>query len=120
MKKHRPEPETGRLLTITEVYDEYRISPASCYRMFKDGRLKSVRIAGRRLVPREVLEQMISEQLTEVRKLAPLAAGDKVRDDDGHVATVLAVNENKARVEYAQGHQRVYAISALNRIEGGR
>ena len=55
----------SRLLTITEVYDEYRISPASCYRMFKDGRLKSVRIAGRRLVPREVLEQMIGEQLVE-------------------------------------------------------
>jgi excisionase family DNA binding protein len=46
-------------MTINEVYDEYRISPATQYRMFQDGRLISVRIAGRRLVPRDALERFI-------------------------------------------------------------
>ena len=55
----------SRLMTVNEVYSEYRISPATQYRMFQDGRLKSVRIAGRRLVPRDVLEQMIGSQLTD-------------------------------------------------------
>ena len=61
----QPEPETGRLLTIGEVTQQYRISSATQYRMFANGTLKSVRIAGRRLVPREALEQMIGEQLVE-------------------------------------------------------
>jgi predicted DNA-binding transcriptional regulator AlpA len=65
-----PTQSHSRLMTVNEVYSEYRISPATQYRMMADGRLKSVRLAGRRLVPREVLEQMIGEQLAEVCELA--------------------------------------------------
>ena len=35
------EPETGRLLTIGEVSQQYRISSATQYRMFANGTLKS-------------------------------------------------------------------------------
>ncbi len=57
--------ERSILLTLNEVQREYRISPATAYRMMADGRLKSVRLAGRRLVPRDVLEQMIGSQLAD-------------------------------------------------------
>ena len=46
---------------IAEVCDALSISRSSVYNMIRDGRLKSVKIAGRTLILRSEIERLLSE-----------------------------------------------------------
>lgn len=50
------------LLTIPEACEYLRVSKWTVYRLFDEHKLKSVRVRGRRLVPRAEVEQFIAAQ----------------------------------------------------------
>jgi len=52
--------ETKRALHIKEAARIYGWSRSTLYKMIKDGTLRSVKIGGRRLIPRDVLEELIA------------------------------------------------------------
>jgi excisionase family DNA binding protein len=47
------------LLTVKEAAEILRVSETTIWRMFKDGRLKSISLGGLRRVPREELNRML-------------------------------------------------------------
>ena len=49
-----------RALTVRETIARYSISRTSLYKIIKQGKLKTVKIAGRRLVPVDEIEGLIS------------------------------------------------------------
>lgn len=53
------------LLTIPEACNQLRVSKWSLYRLLNENKLKSLRIRGRRLIPRAELDNFISSQLAE-------------------------------------------------------
>jgi len=52
-----------RAYTVNEAAAVIGISRSSVYNLISDGRLQSVRIAGRRLFPREAIEAMIAKAM---------------------------------------------------------
>lgn len=64
MKKPKPH-ATNLLLTIPEACEQLRVSRWSVYRLLDENKLKSVRIRGRRLIPRAEVDNFISAQLAE-------------------------------------------------------
>lgn len=56
---------TNLLLTIPEACEHLRISKWSLYRLLNENKLKSVRILGRRLIPRTEVDNFIAAQLAE-------------------------------------------------------
>jgi len=50
------------LLTIPEACEYLRVSKWTVYRLFDENKLKSVRVRGRRLVPRAEVEHFIAAQ----------------------------------------------------------
>lgn len=53
------------LLTIPEACEQLRVSRWSIYRLLNENKLKSVRILGRRLIPRAEMDSFIAAQLAE-------------------------------------------------------
>ena len=53
------------LLTIPEACEYLRVSKWTVYRLFDDNKLKSIRVRGRRLVPRIEVENFIAVQQAE-------------------------------------------------------
>lgn len=53
------------LLTIPEACEYLRVSKWTVYRLFDDNKLKSIRVRGRRLVPRIEVENFIAMQHAE-------------------------------------------------------
>jgi len=57
-----PAPAAPRpLLTVDETAERLRVSRAMIYQSLKDGRIKSVRIGRRRLIPATEVERLINE-----------------------------------------------------------
>lgn len=56
---------TNVLLTIPEACEQLRVSKWSVYRLLGENKLKSVRIRGRRLIPRAEVDNFITAQLAE-------------------------------------------------------
>jgi excisionase family DNA binding protein len=52
--------EAKRALTVDEAARLYSVSRSSLYNLIKAGRLPDVKMAGRRLLPRDALEDLIS------------------------------------------------------------
>jgi excisionase family DNA binding protein len=52
--------ETPRLIPIVEAAKRLGISRSTCYQLVNDGRLKTVKIGARRLVPVSAIEQFIN------------------------------------------------------------
>lgn len=50
-----------RAFHVKEAAKIYGWSRSTLYKMMKDGTLKSVRVGGRRLIPRDALEALIAE-----------------------------------------------------------
>ncbi len=53
--------EPAMLFAITEVADILGIGRTNVYALLKSGKLRSVKIGGRRLIPRTALEQFVTE-----------------------------------------------------------
>jgi excisionase family DNA binding protein len=49
-----------RALRVNEVAALYGISRSTIYKIMSDGRLRTVKIGGRRLIPRDAIEALIS------------------------------------------------------------
>lgn len=54
-----------QLLTVPEACEALRISKWSLYRLIQEGKLASVTIGARRLVPRRSVEEFVGALLTE-------------------------------------------------------
>ena len=54
------EPNKARALTIKEFAEQYKCSKSLAYVLMKQGKLKSIKIAGRRLIPVDEAEPLIS------------------------------------------------------------
>jgi len=54
-------PEPAMLFAIHEAADILGIGRTNVYALLKTGKLQSVRIGGRRLIPRTALEQFVAD-----------------------------------------------------------
>ncbi len=62
MKIDSVQPETEkRAFHVKDAAKAYGWSRSTLYKMMKDGTLRSVRVGGRRLIPRDALEALIAE-----------------------------------------------------------
>jgi excisionase family DNA binding protein len=52
--------DSKRVFTVEEVAVELRISRASCYEMVRSGKIPSIRLGRRILVPADALEKLLS------------------------------------------------------------
>jgi excisionase family DNA binding protein len=55
-----PPPEK-RAYRINEAVAAYRLSRSTLYKLMSAGTLRTVKVAGRRLIPRDALEALIAE-----------------------------------------------------------
>jgi excisionase family DNA binding protein len=73
-----PEPETlqnvfeRRAFRINEAAVVYRLSRSTIYNLIAAGKLRAVKIGGRRLIPRDAMEALLAQGAT-------LSADDKSR-----------------------------------------
>ena len=56
---HRPDEK--RAYRINEAVAAYRLSRSTLYKLIAAGTLRTVKIGGRRLIPRDALEALLSE-----------------------------------------------------------
>jgi hypothetical protein len=56
-------PELKRALTVDAAVEAYSISRSSLYLLIKAGTLPDIKLAGRRLIPRDALECLISGKI---------------------------------------------------------
>ena len=63
---HEAAPQRS-LLSIPEAIEELRISRTHFYRLKRQGRFRTVRLGYRVLVPRQEIERLIAEALSEER-----------------------------------------------------
>jgi excisionase family DNA binding protein len=56
-----PKPEEKRAYHVNDAAKIYGWSRSTLYKMMKAGTLRTVKIGGRRLIPRDALEALISE-----------------------------------------------------------
>lgn len=49
----------SRTLLVKEAINEYRLSRSTLYKMMKEGTLHTVKVGGRRLIPRDAMEELI-------------------------------------------------------------
>lgn len=61
LQKSTIEPAEKRAFHVKEAAATYRLSRSTLYKMMAAGTLRTVKIGGRRLIPRDVLEALISE-----------------------------------------------------------
>jgi excisionase family DNA binding protein len=54
-------PDEKRAFHVLEAAAIYRLSRSTLYKMMAAGALRTVKIGGRRLIPRDVLEALISD-----------------------------------------------------------
>ena len=54
-------PADKRAFHVKEAARIYGWSRSTLYKMMQDGTLRSIKVGGRRLIPRDVLEALISE-----------------------------------------------------------
>jgi excisionase family DNA binding protein len=54
-------PAEKRAYRVKEATVAYRLSHSTIYKLMKAGKLRTVKIGGRRLIPRDVLEALISD-----------------------------------------------------------
>ena len=52
-------PDEKRAYRINEAAAAYRLSRSTLYKLISDGKLHSVKVAGRRLIPRDAMEALI-------------------------------------------------------------
>jgi excisionase family DNA binding protein len=52
-------PEERRAYSVREFCHAYRISHSHVYALFKSGRLRSVRVGGKRLIPVEAADELL-------------------------------------------------------------
>jgi len=57
-----------RLISVRDAAQRLGIATITAYRMAEDGRLKSIRLGGRRLVPEAAIEALISTAMGEGMK----------------------------------------------------
>ena len=55
-------PTEKRAFRVNEAVEAYGWSRLTLYKMMRDGTLRTVKIGGRRIIPRDVLEALISER----------------------------------------------------------
>ena len=55
-------PIEKRAFRVNDAAEAYGCSRSTLYKMMKAGTLRTVKIGGRRLIPRDVLEALISER----------------------------------------------------------
>jgi len=55
-----PQPNEKRALRINEAVALYGISRSTIYKIMAAGKLRTVKIGGRRLIPRDVLEALLN------------------------------------------------------------
>lgn len=53
-------PDEKRAYRINEAAAAYRLSRSTLYKLISDGKLHSVKVAGRRLIPRDAMEALIA------------------------------------------------------------
>jgi len=51
-------PEEKRAYRVNEAVAAYRLSRSTLYKLISDGTLRTVKIAGRRLIPRDAIEAL--------------------------------------------------------------
>jgi excisionase family DNA binding protein len=56
-----PKPDEKRALRVKEAAVLYGLSRSTIYVLMDAGKLRSVKIGGRRLIPRDALEALLSE-----------------------------------------------------------
>jgi excisionase family DNA binding protein len=54
-------PDEKRAFRINEAVAAYRLSRSTIYKLIAAGTLRTVKIGGRRLIPRDALEALLSE-----------------------------------------------------------
>ena len=55
-------PDEKRALRVNDASTLYGLSRSTIYKLMAAGTLRTVKIGGRRLIPRDVLEALISER----------------------------------------------------------
>ena len=53
-------PAEKRAYRINEAVAAYRLSRSTLYKLMSDGKLRTVKVAGRRLIPRDAMEALIA------------------------------------------------------------
>lgn len=56
---------TNRLISVKEAAQRLGIATITAYRMAEDGRLRSIRLGGRRLICEAVIEALIASAMGE-------------------------------------------------------
>jgi excisionase family DNA binding protein len=67
MQHSKIRPEEKRALRINEASALYGISRSTIYKIMAAGTLRTVKIGGRRLIPRDALEALISGAFNDPR-----------------------------------------------------
>ena len=60
--------KVNRLISVKDAAQRLGIATITAYRMAEDGRLKSIRLGGRRLVPEAAIEALIASAMGEGTK----------------------------------------------------
>lgn len=53
-------PDEKRAYRVNEAVAAYRLSRSTLYKLISDGKLHTVKVAGRRLIPRDAMEALIA------------------------------------------------------------
>jgi excisionase family DNA binding protein len=61
--KHSATEQLPELLTISETAEVFRCSRSTVYAWMQEGRLKALKIGGRTLIPRRVVDELIASAL---------------------------------------------------------
>jgi len=59
----------NRLISVKDAAQRLSIATITAYRMAKDGRLRSIRLGGRRLIAEATIEALIASAMGEVPKV---------------------------------------------------
>jgi excisionase family DNA binding protein len=54
-------PDERRALRVLDACAAYGVSRSTIYKLMKTGKLRAVKIGGRRLIPRDALEALLNE-----------------------------------------------------------
>ncbi len=60
-KNKRNEPDARRAYQVNEAAAAYRLSRSTLYSLMATGKLRSVKIGGRRLIPVDAIEALLAE-----------------------------------------------------------
>lgn len=60
-------PDRGLLLTVPEASAALRVSRWSLYRLIREGRILTIKIGSRRLVPRDAVDRLLHDLVEDAR-----------------------------------------------------